>query len=94
MHTFYLTAQDRRPEDGYVTTIEKFQLRLNRLYVDHGEVEVSHVQVFAQMYALESLNSSLIPILRMHNFFPRKLTVSLRHRKFCSPDITPYYRTG
>ncbi|KAJ9606181.1 hypothetical protein H2200_009142 [Cladophialophora chaetospira] len=79
VHTFYLTSQDRRPEDGYVTTIDKFQPRLNRLYVDHGEVEVSHVQVFAQMYALESLNSSLIPILRMENFFPRKLTVSLRH---------------
>ena len=83
-HTFYLTAPDRRPTENETTTVQKLQPRLDQLFRAHGEVEISHVQVFAQMYKLETANSLIIPILNMNNFFPHKLTVTIRHRKSSS----------
>jgi hypothetical protein len=48
------------------------------------------VQVFAQMYLLEPGNSTLLPFLKMDHFFPRKMAITIRHRKlsFMSPLLT------
>ncbi len=59
-------------------TVPKFRPILDHLFAAHGEVEISHVRVFAQLCSLEH-GSQIAPILRMPNFFPLKLTVTIRH---------------
>ena len=58
-----------------------FQLILDRLVAAHGDVEISPVQVFAELDELEPATSSLLPFLQMKHFFPRKFTITIRHRK-------------
>jgi hypothetical protein len=59
-------------------TVQTLQPILARLFATHGEVELSHVRVFAQLCSLEP-GTPLLPILNMEHFFPRKLTVTVRH---------------
>ncbi|KAI1617314.1 hypothetical protein EDD36DRAFT_431063 [Exophiala viscosa] len=78
IHTFYLAAQGRKPDDKHVMSVAKLQPALNQLNAAHGEVEISHVRVFPQLYALEP-GKEIGNILNMDNFFPRKLTITIRH---------------
>lgn len=80
-HNFYLTSSDRRPET--TTTVEQMT-RTSRL-IEHLHAdaptrrkEVSHVQVFAQLYALED-GRALTQILKIGHFMPRSVTITIRH---------------
>jgi hypothetical protein len=64
-------------------TAPKFQPFLDRLVAAHGEVEISHVRIFAQLCYLEP-GEQLSKILRMRHFFPRKITVTIRHHDWWS----------
>lgn len=75
-HTLWLTASDRCPQR--VTTVDKLQSSLRLLHAHHGDTEVDHVRIFAQLYMLENgLRLSLI--LNMQHFHPRCMTVTVRH---------------
>lgn len=63
--------------------MEKFQPTLNLLKATHGETEISHVRVFAQLCSLEN-GAELSKILSMKNFFPKKVTVTIRHHDWWS----------
>lgn len=78
VHTFYLAWAGRRPSDEQVVTLQKLQPTLDKLYASHGQVEISHIRVFAQLFSLEP-GREIGPILDMSNFFPRKMTITIRH---------------
>ncbi|KAJ9628341.1 hypothetical protein H2204_009316 [Knufia peltigerae] len=80
-HTFYLAWEGRRPDK--VTTVEKFEPTLELLFATHGETEISHVRVFAQLCSLEN-GRELSRILGMKNFFPQKITITIRHHDWWS----------
>ncbi|KIW59021.1 hypothetical protein PV05_03505 [Exophiala xenobiotica] len=77
VHTFYLAWPGRRPKEP--NTTPGFQRVLDRLFTAHGEVEIPHVRVFAQLCALEDGCELLSQILNLTYFFPHRLTVTIRH---------------
>ncbi|KIW71874.1 hypothetical protein PV04_00103 [Phialophora macrospora] len=92
-HTFYLAWAGRRPDDRQRMTVPKFQPFLNRLVAAHGDVEISHVRVFAQLCYLEP-GDQLSSILRMKTFFPRKITVTVRHHDWWAWESDAQLRIG
>lgn len=80
-HNFYLTSSDRRPEN--VTTVQQMTQTSHLIQHLHPDAparrkEVSHVQVFPQLYALED-GRALSQILKIGHFMPRSVTVTIRH---------------
>ncbi|EXJ65489.1 hypothetical protein A1O7_01830 [Cladophialophora yegresii CBS 114405] len=82
-HTFYLAWVGRRPDDRQRVTVEEFQPCLDRLCAAHGPVEIAHVRLFAQLCYLED-GDKLSAIMGMNHFFPRKITVTIRHHDWWS----------
>lgn len=75
----YLVAPDRRPDDA----LNPFALeaQLKTLLESHGEVSISHVHVFSQLYLLEP-GDALQDLLNIEHFLPRRMTVTVRHTDF------------
>ena len=83
VHTFWLAWEGRRPGDKEILTPEKLQAVLDQLYAAHGEVEINHIRVFSQLCSLEG-GSHLSPILDLQTFFPRQITITVRHHDWCN----------
>ncbi len=72
-HTLWLTWAVRCPRR--VTTVAKIQSSLTLLYGFHGDIQLDHVRVFAQLCNLDQLSC----ILDLQNFHPRCMTIAFRH---------------
>ncbi|ETN38984.1 uncharacterized protein HMPREF1541_07026 [Cyphellophora europaea CBS 101466] len=81
-HTFWLTAQDRRPGHGGLS-VPNVQRTLSELHSKHGEVSLSHFRVFSQLYMLQP-GSRLAQILSMDHFLPQIFTITIRHTDWWS----------
>lgn len=80
-HNFYLSSADRRPET--TTTVDQMTRTSHLIAHLHANAparrkEVSHVQVFPQLYALEN-GRALSQILKIPHFMPRTVTITIRH---------------
>ncbi|KAI9651737.1 MAG: hypothetical protein M1831_000487 [Alyxoria varia] len=75
-HVFFLTSGERRPPR--VTETTQLQPVLDKIERLHGPLETSHIRVFAQLYLLEP-GENLQRILGMRHFYPRCVTLTLRH---------------
>lgn len=82
-HTFWLAWEGRRPGDDENMTPEKLQPVLDQLHASHGEVEINHVRVFAQLCSLED-GDEIGTILDLQHFFPRQITITIRHHDWWS----------
>ena len=78
-HSLYLASAGRRPDRS--TSIEEMQKTLTALHENNIDTLINHVQIFAQLYALEPGND-LQEILDMEYFHPRTLTITVRHTDF------------
>ena len=72
----WLAWDSRRPPT--VTTVERLQPSLALIQKLHGETELNSIRVFAQLCKLES-GHELSSILDMPHFFPRSMTITIRH---------------
>ena len=75
-HSFWLAWGGRRPDK--CPTPATFQKAVNQLFTLHGNLEIEHVRVFAQLCSLEA-GSQLGNVLSMNHFFPKVFSVTIRH---------------
>ncbi|KAF2149184.1 hypothetical protein K461DRAFT_42381 [Myriangium duriaei CBS 260.36] len=75
----YLVAPDRRPHDA--TNPFALEAQLLSLAASHGEVGIKHVHLFSQLYLLENIQP-LQGILDIAHFFPKRMTITIRHTDF------------
>lgn len=80
-HTFFLTAEDRRPKK--TTSVEQMARICRIVERLHPNVpvrrkEVANIQIFPQLYLLEP-GGNLSRILSIKHFMPRSITITLRH---------------
>lgn len=73
-----MSAWDERRPEHAVADVETLQPALEALHAAHGDVALAHVRVFAQLCILEP-GDELGQILGMAHFFPRIVTVTVRH---------------
>lgn len=82
-HSLWLTANTRAPSCTS-SSLVSFTNLLTSLKDNHGEVELAHLRLFAQMYRLEpgisrQFGPSVQDVFDLAEFHPLKITVTIRH---------------
>lgn len=97
-HTFYLTADDRRP--AKTTTVPQMTSQLAVIEKLHPDTparrkEIQQIQIFAQAWSLEP-GYELRRILRIPHLLPKTVTITLRHTDmwYWESDTPIRLRTG
>lgn len=75
LHTFWIAWRWRQPPEVEGTIPPGFENTLRDIYKRGGEVPIQHVRIFAMLWEMRDLHS----ILTLPFFFPRKLTITIRH---------------
>lgn len=78
-HHFWLSVDERRPPN--VATVKRMARSFYLIHTAYGDIELARVRVCAQLFLLEN-GRELDRILRLRHFFPRMITITVRHTDF------------